>query len=144
MQNILLIRKWLHFCAIVDKFFSFITYFCVLTINEKVLHANRAIKSNFWINHYNAIYEHNSIFKTVWKICVFIDGAVVVTEIYTFYCFNDINVFFITYRAPLRFWGFSYPEKAIWATFSFFRKTMKFLFPFEKSNELLLPIWEKQ
>ena len=75
--------------------FAFITFFYVLTINEKVMHTNRAIKSIFWINHYNAIYEHTSIFKTVFMICAFIDGAVVVTEIYTFYCFNDINMFFI-------------------------------------------------
>ena len=64
-------------------------------MNEKDMPSKGAIKSNFWINYYNAIYEHTSIFQTVCMICVFTDGVVVVTEICTFYCFNDISMFSI-------------------------------------------------
>ena len=63
-------------------------------MNEINMHIIKAIKSNFWINHYNPIYEQKSILESVCLMHVFIDGVLVVNVKITYY---GMHTFFMYY-----------------------------------------------
>ena len=75
--------------------FVVIIFIYVSTMNGKDMNIMKAIKSIFWINHHNTIFEHRSILQTVCVMCVFKDGVVLVNVRITFYCFKDKHILFI-------------------------------------------------
>ena len=74
--------------------FVVIIFIQVSTMNGKDMNIIKAIKSIFWINHNNAIFEHRSILQTLCVMCVFKDGVVLFNVRITFYCFKDIHILF--------------------------------------------------
>ncbi len=99
--KIFLFSLKIAFLCTIWIFWSYCNHLCYLCyyvyvsiIHKKDMHTIIYI---FSIYYYNAIYEHMDHTHSFQKRLLFIDGVVVIHAKITFYCFNDMHIYFIHY-----------------------------------------------